>query len=409
MSILFLGLLFDKSREHELLAISKHGLQAAVNTYQWNFIDGFLANDCRFCIINSLPVGTWPVRFKKIILRKKNWQYKNVPCTEIGSINLPVIKQIMRERAYRKEIIKWAKESPANRVIVTYSLYLPFLKALSKIKKLFPDMKICAIIADLPSKYGILPRNRIKAAIYDFYGKIMLNKTKVIDSFVLLTRQMRYPLEVGDRPYVVVEGIAADNYDHDYINTYGGDKKIVLYTGSLKCKFGIIDLLDAFSLIDDAGFELWIAGAGEGEGEIKKRAAVDSRIKYFGFVTKNEVYRLQSQATVLINPRKNEGEYTKYSFPSKTIEYMASGVPVLMYKLDGIPDEYDEYLTYFKDDSIDSMAESIKSICNKSLNELQEMGEKAKRFILENKNPCKSAEKILNLIGDMTSESIDGY
>ena len=38
-----------------------------------------------------------------------------------------------------------------------------------------------------------------------------------------------------------------------------------------------------------------------------------------------------------VNPRQNNEEFTKYSFPSKTMEYLASGVPVVAYKLDGIP------------------------------------------------------------------------
>ena len=63
-----------------------------------------------------------------------------------------------------------------------------------------------------------------------------------------------------------------------------------------------------------------------------------------GQVSLNEARALQKTADVLVNPRLNEGEYTKYSFPSKTMEYLSTGRPVVCYKLDGIPDEYDKHL-----------------------------------------------------------------
>ena len=45
-----------------------------------------------------------------------------------------------------------------------------------------------------------------------------------------------------------------------------------------------------------------------------------------------------------MNPRSADAEYTKYSFPSKTIEYLATGVPVVMNRLPGIPEEYEYFV-----------------------------------------------------------------
>lgn len=64
---------------------------------------------------------------------------------------------------------------------------------------------------------------------------------------------------------------------------------------------------------------------------------------------------MQQQATLLVNPRKGHEEYTKYSFPSKTMEYMASGTPTIMYKLPGLPIEYEEYLVLLPDNSQETL------------------------------------------------------
>ena len=113
---------------------------------------------------------------------------------------------------------------------------------------------------------------------------------------------------------------------------------------------------------------------------------------------KNEILKLQRQATVLINPRQNEGEYTKYSFPSKTIEYLASGTPLVAYKLDGIPDEYDEYLYYVENNSVEALKSKLVEVCEQTDEERREFGERASKFVLENKNPQKQAERIIKFI-----------
>ena len=56
-----------------------------------------------------------------------------------------------------------------------------------------------------------------------------------------------------------------------------------------------------------------------------KKLQKDKRIIYWGVVEQKHVFEMQQQATLLVNPRKGHEEYTKYSFPSKTMEYMASG------------------------------------------------------------------------------------
>ena len=107
---------------------------------------------------------------------------------------------------------------------------------------------------------------------------------------------------------------------------------------------------------------------------------------------------LQKKATVLINPRHSADEYTKYSFPSKTMEYMASGTPTLMAHLASIPQEYESHLFFFDDESIEGMKKKIIEVCEKSQSELEIFGKAASKFILEEKNEMKQAKKIVDMI-----------
>lgn len=396
--MLFLGCLFKEEDEKKILELSNSGVSNAANTFQWNLLNG-LNNTTSIDIINILPVGTYPKHYKRLFLKTNKWMWKeNKDNLEIGAINIPGLKQYLIYKKVKKEIKTRLSNSKRVSNIVIYSTYLPFLKAVYKLDR---RVKITLIVTDLPefydlSKVGIL--RKILRKIYNYFIYKYLSR---IDSFVLLTEQMKKPLKVGERQYIVVEGIAdTENIDESNDNLFykKNDTKIILYTGTLHYQYGIKSLLEAFMLIKNNDYELWICGSGEAEDEIKKLLFEDKRIKFFGFLAKDEVKKLQQKATVLVNPRPNEGEYTKYSFPSKTMEYMTSGKPVIMYKLDGIPDEYDEYLYYFNGTSPENIATKILEVCEQSEQELILFGQKAKHFVVDNKNEIIQAKRILNMI-----------
>ncbi|MFA6308349.1 MAG: glycosyltransferase [Clostridia bacterium] len=403
MKILFLGLLYDEKKELEYARNSKIGLQGAPNIFQWDLISGMeksLMDNC-VTIYNSLPVGTFPKYYRKPILYSKKWSHNNSRDYEIGSVNLPIIKQITRKIKYVKKIKEWIEETQSEKHIIAYSIYPIFLKALKHIKKLYPEINITFVVPDLPSIYGVLPKNPFKAFIYKKYGDKILKNLFFVDSFVLLTEAMKEPLKVGERSYIILEGLVQECFNNGIIRMPNQTEKIILYTGTLQHQFGIKSLLDAFIKIRDDHYRLWICGSGEAEKDINELSEQDDRIVYYGYTSRERTIELQQRATVLINPRQNNGEYTKYSFPSKTMEYMASGKPVIMYKLDGIPTEYDKYLYYVIDNSTESLKNRIIEVCEKSDEELLNFGQKAKDFVLKEKNNVVQANRVINMLKEV--------
>ena len=137
-----------------------------------------------------------------------------------------------------------------------------------------------------------------------------------IDAFCLLTRQMADYMKI-DKPYVVMEGISTFSEPQPKKETR--NIKTILYTGTLHKRFGILNLVDAFRTIDNPNYRLRICGLGDCETEITRHACNDSRIEFKGQLARKDVLKLQQEATVLVNPRQNNEDFTKYSFPSITI------------------------------------------------------------------------------------------
>lgn len=271
------------------------------------------------------------------------------------------------------------------------------------IKKKYPDLRVCIIVPDLPLQYGIMPSKKtLKYAISFLDGKKIFRSLNDIDMYVLLTEQMVNPLGIKDKQYTVIEGIAS-NYQCSLAHRTD-NKKIILYTGAVDKFLGISELLEAFKIIDKQNYELWICGKGDAEKQIEELSQKDNRIKYLGYVTKQQIYQLQDEATILINPRANEEEFTKYSFPSKTMEYMLSGKPILMNKLMGVPNEYDEYLIYFDEFTPLAISNKIIEICEMKVEERSAIGEKARNFIVNEKNGFKQANKIINMLRGQSNE-----
>ena len=353
--MVFLGLLFERTAEEQIAAKSKNGfVQNQVNAFQWNCIDGLYENGVEnLHIVNCLPVGTYPRAYRDMIIPFKKWNYSGGTHYQIGSVNLPVVKQWGRYRACKK-ILKQL----GDKEIVVYSPYQPFMKA---IKHLDKSYHITLVVPDLPSHYDYARTGKLKKILRRLNNRSIDKCMSRVDRFVLLTDAMKEPLGVADRPYVVVEGICAADKTKCTRSPLPGAKAI-LYAGSLNQRFGIDVLIQAFNEISGDDYELWICGGGDYQAAVREAADRDPRIKFFGYVSKEKVMQLQSQATVLVNPRQNVGEYTKYSFPSKTMEYLLSGVPVVAYKLDGIPDEYDAYFFYPEDNTPQALAKALVTV-----------------------------------------------
>jgi glycosyltransferase involved in cell wall biosynthesis len=404
--MIFIGSIYQKAYENEILKFSNVGLANADNTLQYNIIGGIEENlNETLKIINVPNIGSYPKLYKKIILKSTGWKHRELSNdTQVGTFNLPILKHIIIYRKLKKTIINELKYGIKHENIIIYSTYLPFLKAIYKLNE---NYKVTLIVTDLPELYNNAKVNFIKNIFLKLSYKMVYKNISRVDSFVLLTEQMKDPLKVGNRPYVIIEGMVnhqttIDDKEKDY-NCY--NKKIILYTGGLHYSYGIKNLLEAFKLISYKDYELWICGSGEAESEIVNLSKNDRRIKFYGYLSKEEVEKLQKQSTILINPRTNDGEYNKYSFPSKTMEYMLTGKPVVMYKLDGIPDEYDEYLYYINGNKAVDIASKIIEICGKSEEERNKVGEKVRKFVMERKNNVVQAEKIMKMILENHNEN----
>lgn len=345
MKILMICGVYAEENEKDVLAYSKGYVEQSANIFQRKLIRGIEKNNIEHKIISAPLIGAYPMRFKKS--RFTGFEEECNRYEYVLFNNIWGMRNISRTISLKKAIKKYFEnESEDEFLILVYCPHTPFLEAAIYAKELKPKSKVCLIVPDLPQYMNL---NESKRGLYDFFKKIDIRHMEKfiakVDSFVLLTEPMKDVLCVGDRPYLVVEGIIdIDSYKSSKISTVSDGIKRIVYTGKINMKFGIKELVDSFMKIEDPKFRLILCGDGDARTYVEEMAMVDNRIEYKGMVTASKAREYIDMADVLVNPRPNNEKYTKYSFPSKNIEYLMTGKPVVAYMLDGMPLHYQDYL-----------------------------------------------------------------
>lgn len=217
--------------------------------------------------------------------------------------------------------------------------------------------------------------------------------------YVLLTEAMNDYLNKQGNPYVILEG-HADITMADRIPAMEkkSSPRICFYAGGVSKRYGLGNLVEGFRQANLPNSVLHIYGPGDYVKELQQIAAEDEKVFYGGMLLNTEIVEKEQEATLLVNPRPTDEEYVKYSFPSKTMEYMASGTPVLTTVLPGMPKEYHPYVYLLEDETADGITHMLETVLAHSDEKLFQKGSEARRFVLEQKNNVIQAQKILEML-----------
>jgi glycosyltransferase involved in cell wall biosynthesis len=407
IKILFIGFAISSDILNKV-AVRDRNPQFAAHKLQWNIINGieeYTGENIK--IISAVPVSNFP-DYPKIIFKWENWSHRvNSKDICIPFINIIIMKHITRFISALYCILSvFNKDEMKNRkkIILIYALHSPFLLAASVAKRLFGG-KIAVVVPDMPEYMDLWgKRSLLRRYAKNIDGRLMKMLIMKMDGMILLTRYMAEDLLGGKIPSMVMEGaVSLDKIREAEIMkstmaVNNREEKIIMYGGALT---GIELLLDAFSRITGPEYRLWLCGRGEMEPVIRRATLSDPRIIYWGVVPDDEFLSKQLQSTVLVNVRSSRTPYIQYSFPSKLLEYMSVGRPVITTVLPGIPEEYHDYLYLLSDESPEALAGLLTDVCTKSRESLIAFGKRAQEFVRENKNNVRQGERIYRFLSSL--------
>ena len=259
-------------------------------------------------------------------------------------------------------------------------------------------VKIVGIVTDMPGLMVDTEKTKRKSFVSHLYSKINKRYINSYTHYVFLTEQMNSVINIHNRPFIVMEALCDNAFNLSNKDVVKAEPKIVMYAGGLHEKYGLKLLVDGFRKLLRKDVKLVIYGSGPYAEELEVIAKDEPRIEYRGVVSNDDVLKAELEATLLVNPRPTTEDFTKYSFPSKNMEYMLSGTPLLTTRLPGIPKDYFPYLYFFEEETVDGYALALNNVLSLSPTELSAKGEAAKKFVLLNKNIKVQTLKILDLV-----------
>ena len=303
------------------------------------------------------------------------------------TLNLPIFRQLMIFCGAFFNTLKIKKTNEIYALCDCLNIANAYGMAIAcKLRKI----PLITIVTDLPDMMSSGMTRRINNNFFN-----------LVDGYILLTEQMNERVNLKNKPYLVLEGHVDSELivpkDIDRHETVIG-KKVVLYAGSLLKLYGIQNLVEGFIKADITDSELHIYGYGDYSEDLVELAKKHSNVIYYGVRPNAEIVEDELKSALLVNPRPVAPEYTKYSFPSKNMEYMVSGTPVLTTKLPGMPTEYYPHGYLLEEETPRGISEKLQEIFKAPIEFREEKGLAAREFVLSCKTNVAQAKKIIEFM-----------
>ena len=372
----------------------------AGNLFQLRLLESLRQNGIEPYVITFLPVPAFP-RDPRILVRGGTTPRGGaLPKGMVtGFVNVQLLKQITQSVAMFMAIAQWLRrERGKNRVILLYNVFSPHVIATLAARALFGGTAV-AIVADLP--HDLYSFRGLKGLLEWLDFKAQTGSLSKFDGLVVLTRQISDDF-APHVPSLILEGaVDAESIE----SAIGGapHRKAIMFSGTLNANNGVDLLLEAFALIPDSEYELWIYGRGGLEQSVVNASLTDRRIRFFGFAPNSEILKHQREAGVLVNPRPSHRVLTRYTFPSKLIEYMGSGRPVVTTRLPGLPDEYHPYLILLGEETPPALAHALRHTLEDGCSDA--IGLAARDFVLSKKSWNVQTVRLLEFLRRILSGS----
>ncbi len=337
------------------------------------------------------------------LTRKKFFRGKEERCGKVHYqylplINLPLLRPVL-QRICAKKMIR--KKRTHDSVIVCDIWNQSIASAARQVGKRF-HIPVIGIITDLPGHRSDAYKKQKKSLggmLAQYVEKRLIASMQRYDGYLFLAKAMNEIANPNGRPYLVLEG----HSDIQMLKTKNELTQkevpyVMMYAGTLHRQYGIQMLVEAFLAADNAGWELHIYGTGDYAQELEQIVADYGNVKYFGRRDNDDIIRKQKTATLLVNPRPTDADFVKYSFPSKTMECMASGTPLLTTRLPSMPVEYQPYVYLFEEENTEAYTRILNQIFSRPKEALHEKGRAGKEFILKERNNVQQARRFYEFL-----------
>jgi glycosyltransferase involved in cell wall biosynthesis len=310
-------------------------------------------------------------------------------------LNIKIIKNLFEGIYTHFWLRKWAKRHKTeDNTVLVYNIYDPPIGSLFRACKA-TTTKLYAILYDLgvpPKRLGLskatmfaykLSENSAKKYIPRLDGRIVINESIV-----------KY--YSPDKDYILIDGGVNDSVIKSLfpLAVSKEDTYTFVCAGMLWDQNGTKLILDALRINTNSKIRVVFAGKGNDVELIKAAAQDDARISYAGMLSMSDLFKVYQDSDVLLNLRLEEE--VDFHFPSKLLEYLATGKSVISTAIAHAKRDYGTFLSILDEPSPENLSKMMDEFTSIPKDELYRRGIKQREFMLTKRNWQARTKEIID-------------
>jgi len=376
-------------------AIHPHG-----QIFRKNILAGLRKGICQCAVFSARPEVAFP-RGNRLYIKGTPFTLEDGTLVEsVPYVNVTPIKQLTIGMSMLGRLLHWGwqKRHERYRLIVSFNLSVPpafFTLLAARLVR----AKAIVHVSDV-SLPGVTVPNTLW---YKIDAWIQHRILPHFDGHIVVADRIATDFLPGKRCVRMEGGVSSSLVENTGRLLANRPPKppatfTIAATGGLESHNGFVEILEAFSQLKGEQYRMSIAGRGSLQSLVENAAHQDRRITYHGYLNQDELLQLHANSDLLINMRITNRLNTGYAFPSKTLEYLVSGVPLLTTCTGHIEDELAEYCYLLKDESAVGLASRITEIAGHSRVQREALGQRARDFMSTYKSWDSQCARILDYL-----------
>lgn len=351
-------------------------------------------------LLSSAPVSTYPGH-PQVVFPGGSFSANGRAGRELPFVNLILAKHVTRFLS-AMTVGRHVLKSESIDTLFVHGVHSPWLwfAAIMRAK----GLTTVIVLTDPPGVIGS-DDSRLVATLKRLDRRVVAASLRLQTGVVVLAQALADEW-APSLPSLLMEGVAPEVWPE---STPGAGPQTgpfrIVYAGGLSNEYGAKALVEAVEMLPDHDVELQMLGRGPLERWIAERSQTDSRILQPRLVLPERVPAELDQANVLVQPRPLNMREARFSFPSKLLEYLVAGRPVVSTPLPSLPAEYADVVRLTDDDGPRALATEIEAIKRMDAESRTRMGVAARSFAVREKSAYAQASRMALFLEELRTQS----
>ena len=369
-------------------------LRTQTNRFAWSLVRALRANGADVRLISVASVSDYPGN-AALLWPLRRFQQDDVDGLLLPFVNLTILKHVTRWLACWLFAVPELRRHRPDWLLV-HGVHSPFLWFAVAARRLV-GFGVAVVLTDPPG-VPVATDGRTKNFLRRLDRTVVTGALRRCDAVIPLALPLAVDFAPGV-PHLVVEAILDAEATPPDETQPPGPASLVC-AGGLHEAYGVRNLVEAVRGLPDPELRLFLYGKGHLEGWIREQHAQDSRIAAPRVLAPEELAGVYVSATVLVQPRQLDQGFVPYSFPSKLVEYLASGTVVVSTRLPSIPEDYQDVVVW-ADDSVEGLREALSQVLSWEPEQRAQFGREAAVFIRHTRTQEIQGARILAFLAGL--------